>query len=104
MKVQVRLKVRRHLLKVAVRRQKRIQLRILQSLVCLLLPKGHQEPVIHQSQMIRQQNSTQSSSEPKTSNTGSSVSQLPPSNQPIADSSQTVDLSDKLVTPPTILI
>lgn len=46
-------------------------------------------------------NSTQSSSEPKTSNTGSSVSQLPPSNQPIADSSQTVDLSDKLVTTPT---
>lgn len=32
-----------------------IQLRILQRLVCLLLPKGHQEPVIHQSQMIRQQ-------------------------------------------------
>lgn len=46
-------------------------------------------------------NSTQSSSEPKTSDTGSSVSQLPPSNQPIADSSQTVDLSDKLVTTPT---
>ncbi len=52
-KVQVRLKVR-HLPQVAVRRQ-RIQLRILQRLVCLLLPKGHQEPVIHQSQMIRQQ-------------------------------------------------
>ncbi|MFD2389627.1 glucosaminidase domain-containing protein [Enterococcus gallinarum] len=46
-------------------------------------------------------NSTQSSSEPKTFDTGSSVSQLPPSNQPIADSSQTVDLSDKLVTTPT---
>lgn len=46
-------------------------------------------------------NSTQSSSEPRTSDTGSSVSQLPPSNQPIADSSQTVDLSDKLVTTPT---
>lgn len=46
-------------------------------------------------------NSTQSSSEPKTSDTGSSVSQLPPSNQPIADSSQTVDLSDKLVATPT---
>lgn len=46
-------------------------------------------------------NSTQSSSEPKTSDTGSSVSQLPPSNQLIADSSQAVDLSDKLVTTPT---
>lgn len=45
--------------------------------------------------------STQSSEEPKTSDTDPSVSQLPPSNLPTADDSQTVDLSDKLVTAPT---